>query len=280
MITTLSAVVLAERIRAGLLSPAEVVEAYIARIQAVNPSLNAVVTPTFDEVRRAAQLAADAITRGAALGPLHGVSFTAKDSLDVAGVRSTTGLIACADHYPNSDAAVVARLRAAGAILLGKTNTPDNCWNQETVNLIFGRTNNPWNLARSVGGSTGGEAAIIAAGGSSLGIGTDIAGSIRLPAHFTGIVGLRPTSATLPEAGNWPLAHGQLADLEAIGPMARRVEDVALAFDVLRGAMPQPLDLDALRGMPVGVQIVGGPGSERTILAAGLAIQRALSIER
>jgi Asp-tRNA(Asn)/Glu-tRNA(Gln) amidotransferase A subunit family amidase len=280
MITTLPAGVLAERIRDRQLSPVEVVEAHIARIEAVNPSLNAVVTPTFDEARRAAQHAADAITRGAPLGPLHGVPFTAKDSLDVAGVRSTTGLIARTDHYPDRDAVVVARLRAAGAILLGKTNTPDNCWNQETVNLIFGRTNNPWDHARTVGGSTGGEAAIIAAGGSPLGIGTDIAGSIRLPAHFTGIVGLRPTSATLPEAGNWPPAYGRLADLEAIGPMARRVEDVALAFDVLRGATPEPLDLAALRGAPVAAWFDDGliPSSGAInggVQAAAMALQQA-----
>jgi amidase len=270
MITTLSAVVLAERIRDGLLSPIEVVEAHIARIEVVNPGLNAIVTTTFDEARQAAQRAADAITRGAPLGPLHGVPFTAKDSLDVAGVRSTTGLIARAEHYPDCDAAVVAQMRAAGAILLGKTNTPDNCWNQETVNLIFGRTNNPWNLDRTVGGSTGGEAAIIAAGGSPLGIGTDIAGSIRLPAHFTGIVGLRPTSATLSEVGNWPPAHGRLADLEAIGPMARRVEDVALAFDVLRGATPQPLDLDALREAPVAAWFDDGLIPSSGAITAGV----------
>lgn len=247
-LTDLSALGLARRIREQIVSPIEVVEAYIARIEAVNPALNALVTPTFEVARREAHAATDAIIRGDPLGPLHGVPFTVKDSLDVAGVRSTCGLVARAAHCPAQDATVVARLRAAGAILLGKTNTPDNCGDYETNNLLFGQTNNPWDVTRSAGGSTGGEAALIAAGGSPLGIGTDIAGSIRLPAHFNGIVGLRPTSAALPEAGQWPPSTGRLANLNALGPMARRVEDVALAFDIMRGVPFQPLDLGALQG--------------------------------
>ena len=248
MLTPFSATELARRIRERALSPVDAVEAHIARIEALGAALNAVVTPTFDQARREARAAAQAVAQGDPLGPLHGVPFTAKDCLDVAGVRSTTGLVARSGHVPTEDAVVVARLRAAGAILLGKTNAPDNCWDQETTNLLFGRTNNPWDVARTVGGSSGGEAAIIAAGGSPLGIGSDIAGSIRMPAHFTGIVGLRPTSAALSEEGNWPPAVGRLADLEAVGPMARRVEDVALAFDIMGGFAPEPLDLDALRG--------------------------------
>jgi amidase len=248
MITSLSATELARRIRERALSPIEVVEAHIARIERLHPALNAVVTPTFDQARQEARAAADAVAHGERLGPLHGVPITVKDCLDVAGLRATAGLSSRATHVPAEDAAVVARLRAAGAIVLGKTNTPDNCWDQETTNLLFGRTNSPWDVTRTVGGSSGGEAAIIAACGSPLGIGTDIAGSIRLPAHFTGIVGLRPTSAALSETGNWPPPVGRLADLEAIGPLARRVEDVALAFDIMAGVAPRLLDLDGLRG--------------------------------
>ena len=234
-LTRLSVVELERRIREREVTPIDVVEAHIARIEAVNPRINAVVTSTFEAARHEARQATEAIEQDQLLGPLHGVPFTAKDCLDVANVRSTTGLTSRTDRYPNQDATVVARMRQAGAILLGKTNVPDNCWDQESDNLLFGRTNNPWDLGRTPGGSSGGEAAIIAAGGSPLGIGSDIAGSIRLPAHFTGIVGLRPTSGTLPETGNWPSADGRLADMEAIGPMARRVEDVLLAFEVLRG---------------------------------------------
>lgn len=250
-ITHLSVSALSSLIRAHVLSPVDVVEAHIARIEAVNAAINAVVTPTFETARREAHTAADALAQGRPLGPLHGVPFTAKDSLDVAGVRSTCGLVSRAGHIPTQDATVIARMRAAGAILLGKTNTPDNCGDYETENLLFGQTNNPWDVTRSAGGSTGGEAAIIAACGSPLGIGTDIAGSIRLPSHFNGIVGLRPTSATLPEDGQWPPSSHALADLNALGPMARRVEDVALAFDVLCGTAPQPIDLSILRGQSV-----------------------------
>jgi Asp-tRNA(Asn)/Glu-tRNA(Gln) amidotransferase A subunit family amidase len=139
-------------------------------------------------------------------------------------------------------------MRAAGAILLGKTNVPDNCGDFDTTNLLFGPTRSPWDVSRSVGGSSGGEAAVIAAGGSPLGLGSDIAGSIRLPAHFTGIAGLRPTSGLLPVEGFWPPLRGRLDDLVGLGPMARRVEDLALAFDVLRGAEPTPPDPERLRG--------------------------------
>lgn len=251
MIVSLSATELADRIRSGRLSPVDVVEAHIARIEATHAALNAVVTPTFGTARSEARAAAAAVARGEPLGPLHGVPITVKDSLDVAGARATAGLMSRSDNIPLRDAVVVARMRTAGAIVLGKTNVPDSCWDQETTNLVFGRTNNPWDAARTAGGSTGGEAAVIAAGGSPLGIASDIAGSIRMPAHFTGIVGLRPTSAALPEDEHWPRAVGRLADLEAVGPMARRVEDVALAFDVMAGVAPAPLDLAALRGRPL-----------------------------
>ncbi len=248
-ITLLSATDLARQIRCGALTPCEVVEAHIARIAAVNPVLNGLVQPLFASARAAAEAATQ--HPDPAPGPLYGVPITVKDSLDVAGARTTVGLVARAGYTPTRDALVVARLRAAGAIVLGKTNTPDNCWSQETENLLFGRTHNPWDALRSVGGSSGGEAALIAAGGSPLGIGSDIAGSIRLPAAFTGIVGLRPSSPSPLEDGHWPLASGRLADLEAVGPMARRVEDVALAFDVMRGVAPQPLDIGTLGGARV-----------------------------
>lgn len=252
-ITSLGASELAHRIRQGQLSPIEVIEAHIQQIEATHPAINALVTPAFDTARQAAQQATAELAQGQNIGPLHGVPLTVKDSLDVADVRATCGLVARANHLPSQDATVVARLRAAGAIVLGKTNTPDNCGGYETYNLLFGQTNNPWDVTCSVGGSTGGEAALIAAGGSPLGIGTDIAGSIRLPCHCTGIVGLRPTSATLPEDGQWPAFTGRAAGLEAIGPLARRVEDVALAFAIMNGEPPLPLDhaIQKLHRMPI-----------------------------
>jgi amidase len=273
-IVSLSVVELARRIRSGELSPVDVMEAYIHRIQATHERLNALIVPTFDAAREEAYRAAEAVKHGDPLGALHGVPFTVKDSFDVAGVPSTGGLTSRVAHIPERDAFLVAKLRAAGAIPLGKTNVPDACWSQETDNLIFGRTNNPYNSAHTVGGSSGGEAAIIGAGASPLGIGSDILGSIRLPSFFTGIVGLRPTSATFSEEGHYPLAEGRAADLEAVGPMARRVEDVALAFDVLSdvplGADYTPPDESTLRGQKVAFWFGDG------ITRANQAVRRAV----
>jgi Asp-tRNA(Asn)/Glu-tRNA(Gln) amidotransferase A subunit family amidase len=169
-------------------------------------------------------------------------------------------------------------MRKAGAILLGKTNVPDNCGDLDTANLLFGATRNPWDVTRSAGGSSGGEAAIIAAGGSPLGLGSDIAGSIRLPAHFTGIAGLKPTSGLLPVDHFWPPLRGRLNDLNGLGPMARRVEDVALAFDVLRGAPPQPPDPAVLRGERVAWWqsdgLLPSSGAVRGAVAAAVGVLR------
>jgi Asp-tRNA(Asn)/Glu-tRNA(Gln) amidotransferase A subunit family amidase len=248
MITRLSATTLARLIRARALSPVDVVEAHIRRIEATHAALNAVIVPTFEAAREQARAAAAAIERGDPLGPLHGVPFTVKDGYDAGtGVPNPCGLASRAEYISTRESPLVARMRAAGAILLGKTNVPDNCGDLETNNLLFGPTHSPWDVSRSVGGSSGGEAAIIAAGGSPLGLASDIGGSIRLPAHFAGIVGLRPTSGLLPVEGFWPPLRGRLATMVGMGPMARRVEDVALAFDVLRGATPTPPDPEVLR---------------------------------
>jgi Asp-tRNA(Asn)/Glu-tRNA(Gln) amidotransferase A subunit family amidase len=244
----LGATELASRIRRREVSPVDVVEALIARIEAVNPAINAVVTTSYARARREAREAAEALARGDRGGPLMGVPFTIKDCHATEGVRSTSGLVARRSHVPSRDGEPVARLRAAGAILLGKTNLADNCWSGETVNLVFGRTNNPWDLTRTVGGSSGGSAAVVAACGVPFDVGSDIGGSIRLPAFYTGVVGLRATSGTVPEEGIWPPTVGRLADLEAIGPLARRVEDAALVHDVLRGSAPEALAPARLSG--------------------------------
>jgi Asp-tRNA(Asn)/Glu-tRNA(Gln) amidotransferase A subunit family amidase len=257
-LTLLSATALAKKIRLREVTSREVVEAHIRRIEEVNPTINALVTDTFEAARKQADDADKALAKtdgngkgNSALGPLHGVPFSAKDSIDVGGVRSTCGLWSRRDNVPAKDATVVRRMRDAGAILLGKTNTPDACWAQETNNPVFGRTNNPWDTSRTVGGSTGGEAALLAAKGSPIGIGTDIAGSIRMPAHFTGIVGFRPTSDSLDESGLWPELGARSTKLESVGPMARTVEDVALGWDILRGATPEPIDTARIAGQRV-----------------------------
>lgn len=248
MFTTLSATEIVRAVRSGRLTPLEVVEAHIARITQVNPLLNAVAAVRFDAAREEARAAA-ARPRDD-WGPLHGLPVTIKDALDVAGMPAACGLVSRADRVAAADATVVARLRQAGAIVLATTVTPDNCWGQETINPLHGLTRNPWDLERTVGGSTGGEAALIAAGGSPLGLGSDISGSIRLPAVFCGVAGLRPTSGALPEEGFWPPSAGNLALLNALGPMARRVEDLALAWEVLRDAGPLP-NPPSLRGLPL-----------------------------
>ncbi len=279
-IIQLSASELLQQIRIGALSVTDVVEAHIAQIERVNPSLNAVVTPLFDQAHRAAHEADAQREHLSELPPLFGLPVTIKDSLDVADAPATCGMLARRDRIAPQDAAVVAALRKAGAIVLGKTNAPEVCWSQETNNLLYGRTNNPWNLAHTVGGSTGGEAAIIAACGSALGMGSDISGSIRMPAAFTGIVGLRPTSAALEETGHYPLVSGRLADLEAVGPMARRVEDVALAFAVLTGRPYTPPDPAVLRGQKVAYWFNGGltfadPNIRRAVVGAVEALRGA-----
>lgn len=225
---------LAAGIRKGAISSVDAVEACLRRIDAVNGRLNAVVCLSErarDEAARAdAQLAA-----GAVRGPLHGVPFTIKDSLDTAGLTTTAGTTGWASRIPARDATVVARLRAAGGILLGKTNTPEFTWSDETDNLVYGRTSNPYDLERSPGGSSGGAAAIVAAGGSPLDVGSDTGNSIRQPAHDCGIAGIKPTSGRVPRTGHSPAFHGILESLTQLGPMARRVDDLSLVLPILAG---------------------------------------------
>ena len=234
---------LAERIRSKTLSPVEVVTAHLERIEAVNPKLNAIVTMA-DGVMERAREAEAAIMRGDVWGPLHGVPFTIKDVLDTRALRTTRGSRLFEDFVPETDATAVARLKAAGGILIGKTNTPEFAFWWETGNLVFGRTENPWKRGRTSGGSSGGEASAIAAGLSPLGVGSDLGGSIREPAAFCGIVGLKPTHGRVPLTGHWP---DVLARYFHVGPLARSVRDVATALSVLSGpdgadpyALPMP----------------------------------------
>jgi amidase len=229
-----SATSLAERLRTGELSALEVVDAYLARIETVNPSLNAVVRLN-DDAREDARRADRERSNGALRGPLHGVPFTAKDSLDTAGVVTTAGTVAWRERVPTRDATVVARVRAAGGILLGKTNTPEFTWSSETDNDVYGKTSNPYDLSRSPGGSSGGPAAIVAAGGSPFDIGSDTGDSIRQPSHVCGIAGLKPTSGRVPRTGHWPGYQGLFESFTQLGPMARRVEDLELLLPILAG---------------------------------------------
>jgi len=231
----LSAVSMAEQVRQKKISPVELVGAHLARIANLNPQLNAFVQVDDVRARREAQVLEAAAVRGDFKGPLHGVPISIKSSLDTAGFRCESGTKLRAGHVAAKDAVLVSRLKAAGAIVLGVTNTPELLMAWETDNLLYGRTNNPWDLARTPGGSSGGEAAAIASGCSAGGVGSDGGGSIRVPAHFTGICGLKPTPGRIPATGHFPVSAGPFALLGVVGPMARTVGDLQTLFEVMAG---------------------------------------------
>jgi aspartyl-tRNA(Asn)/glutamyl-tRNA(Gln) amidotransferase subunit A len=222
---------LAELIRTKQISPVEVVQAHLDRIEAVDPKVNAIVTVA-EGALEAARAAERAVLAGDELPPLHGVPFTAKDSIDTAGVATQRGSPIFEGRTPDTDATSVARMKKAGGILLAKTNLPEFSYWIESDNLLSGRSNNPWDLTRTPGGSSGGESAAIAAGMSPLGLGTDLAISVRGPAAQTGIVSLKATHGRVPMTGIWPRVPRRFWH---VGPMARSVRDLALAFSQLAG---------------------------------------------
>ena len=227
---------LAQAIRDKRVSSVEVVEACLQRIDEVNPKLNAVVQLTAGSALEQARAADAALAHGEINGPLHGVPMTIKDSFDTAGVISTAGTLGRANFVPDQDATVVARVKAAGAILMGKTNTSELTLSFDPDNLVYGRTNNPYDLTRTPGGSSGGAAAIIASGGSPFDIGSDYGGSIRLPAHFSGVAGIKPTSGRVPRTGHIiPYAAGATDAYQQVGPLARKVADLNLLMSIIAG---------------------------------------------
>jgi amidase len=266
----LSAIDLASRIAARQVSSREVVEAHLDRISAVNARLNAVVRVLADEARAGAEAADTAVAAGGALGPLHGVPITVKENIDMAGLPTTQGIPALAGNISPSDAPVVERMRAAGAVPIGRTNLPDFAFRVHTDSSLHGLTRNPWRRDRTTAGSSGGEASALASGMSPLGLGNDIGGSLRNPANACGIASIRPSFGRVPSAsatdpGDRPLA-GQLMAVE--GPMARRIADVRLALRILSGAHPRdPWSLDSpFEGPPaagaIRVALVAAPPGE------------------
>ncbi|HEV8525497.1 MAG TPA: amidase [Terriglobales bacterium] len=261
-LTTPSAVVMADMVRRKQVSPVELIEAHLSRIAELNPKLNAFVQVDIERSRLDARAAEAAVMHGDPLGPLHGVPITIKSSIDVAGLRCEAGTKLRAGHVATEDAPLVKRLRRAGALILGNTNTPELLMAWETDNLLYGRTNNPWDLTRTPGGSSGGEAAAIASACSAGGVGSDGGGSIRVPAHFSGICGLKPTPGRIPATGHFPSAVGPFALLGVVGPMARTVPDVKSLLEVMSGpddgdpcAAPVPLrtpPLEELRQVRIG----------------------------
>lgn len=222
-------------IRSRQISPVELVESHLRRIESLQPKLNAFVHLDADAARAQARSAEAAVLQNQPLGPLHGVPVTLKSCIDVSSWPCPAGSLLRKDYIPRADAPLVSRLKAAGAILLGNTNTPEFLMAYETNNLLTGKTSNPWNLAYSSGGSSGGEAAAIAAGCSMGGVGSDGGGSIRVPAHFCGICGLKPTPGRIPATGHFPSGAGAFGWMGVVGPMARTIADVRELFEVMPG---------------------------------------------
>lgn len=291
-LTHRSATELARLIRDRAVSATDVMDAHLEAIDRLNPRVNAIVAVAGD-AREEAAAHDQALARGSRIGPLHGVPFTVKDIIETAGLPTTLGMVELADNRPERDATIVARMRSAGAILLGKTNCPRGGSGGATENELHGRTLNPYDPQRSPGGSSGGEAAAIAAGMSPCGLGSDSGGSLRMPAHFCGIATLKPTAGRIPITGvldeDGPL--GPMSDPRTqAGPMARRVEDLAALLSILAGpdgidggAVPVPLGDSAgvqLRGLRVmlhrsdGVAPPDG-GTDRALGDAAAALREA-----
>lgn len=272
----LSATGMAAAVRGKQVSPRELIEVHFKQIDQLNPRLNALVYIDRARALRAADEAGGALMLikgkgpepGKPIGPLHGVPVTIKSSIDVAGWPCESGARLRAGYVASSDAPLVQRLRKAGAIFLGSTNTPELLMAYETDNALYGRTNSPWDIARTPGGSSGGEAAAIAAGLSAGGVGSDGGGSIRIPAHYSGICGLKPTPGRIPATGHFPVSAGPFALIGVVGPMARTVQDLKVLFEVMAGpddgdpsSAPVPLrwpDEEELRQLRVGVFEEGG----------------------
>jgi Asp-tRNA(Asn)/Glu-tRNA(Gln) amidotransferase A subunit family amidase len=287
---------IAAGIRERKFSAVEVVDAHLARITELQPKLNAFVHLDADGARARALAAEAAVMRGERLGPLHGVPLTVKSCIDVAGWPTPAGSLLRKDYVAETDALLVARLRAAGAIFLGNTNTPEYLMAYETDNSLSAKTSNPWDLTRSSGGSSGGEASAIASGCSMGGVGSDGGGSVRVPAHFCGICGLKPTPGRIPASGHFPPGGGAFAWIGVVGPMGRAVADVRMLFEVMAGpdagdALSAPVAIRTMgendvRGLRVGILETDALGkataetTEAVERAAKLLSAQGFSVER
>jgi amidase len=285
-VTQQSAVELLVLLRTRRISALELADEYICQIKRLNPKINAIVD--FDPERVREQVRAIDSASGQ-LGPLAGLPITVKSSISTAGHRCEIGSLVNRGNIPNKDATVVARLREAGAVILGTTNCPEYLMAYVTENDLHGRTNNPWNLDYTPGGSSGGESAAIAAGMSAGGLGSDSGGSVRVPAHFTGICALKPTPGRIPGDGHLPACIGPFSFLGAIGPMARTIDDVAVMFHALSGqdpidpsSPPVPLrkpELDEVKRLTIGYFEDDGlvpvtPETRQAVQAAAHALRK------
>ena len=265
-----SAASLAADLRERRIGCRELLDHFIARVDRFNPDLNAIVVSDFERARERARAADAALARGEAWGPLHGLPMTVKDSYDVAGLPTTWGAPELRGNVPETNAVAIDRLLAAGAVVFGKTNVPYNLADFQSYNDVYGTTNNPWDLERVPGGSSGGAAAALAAGLTGLEAGSDIGGSIRNPAHYCGVYGHKPTWGILPLRGH--AKPGVLAptDISAIGPLARDAGDLALALDVMAGPDPsRRTDGSSIcRGRAAAGPATGGSRCGRTTRSA------------
>jgi amidase len=250
---------LLQMLRSRQVSSAELVSAFIERIESLNHHVKSVVTLCEERAGEESDEADRRLSGREDIRPLEGLPITIKDSIETQGIRSTNGMKILEHHIPKEDAPTVARLRAAGAIIIAKTNIPEMAMDYDCDNLLFGSTNNPWHTGRVPGGSSGGEAASLASGMCALGLGSDYAGSIRVPAHFCGIVGLKPTWGTIPGTGHLPpslAAPPPIAHMGTIGPMARYVDDLTLEYNLLRGPHPStPYTVPSLEAHPENVNL-------------------------
>ncbi|TNE92616.1 MAG: amidase [Deltaproteobacteria bacterium] len=288
---------ISHRIRSGEVSPLQVVDAHIERIEQVNPKLNALACDRFAAARAEARQAGDRLARegAAAVPPLLGVPFTVKEFLAVTGLPQTGGLVRRKHHIASEDATVVARLREAGAICLGVTNAAEAGLWSETKNRVYGRTNNPWDLGRTPGGSSGGSGALVAAGGVPFDLGADVGGSIRIPAALCGTVGHKPTGRLVPNSGQFPGGSGEVNAYLTVGPLARKVEDLMPLLRVIAGpdghdpvarpmalGVPEEVDLKGLRVIVLprhGRTRVSGPVSGAVEQAAAVLAERGARLE-
>src|SRR5882724_8675352 len=277
---------IAKKIRSKEISPCEVVDAHLRRADELHPRLNAFVHIDEAVARKQAQASLRSVLSGDALGPLHGVPLTIKSCIDVTDWPCAAGSLLRKENQPSNDAVLVRRLREAGAILLGNTNTPEFLMAYETDNRLSGQTSNPWSTEYSSGGSSGGEAAAIASGCSAGGVGSDGGGSIRVPAHFCGICGLKPTPGRIPSTGHYPAGNSAFGWLGVVGPMARTVGDLIILFDVLHGpdasdALPSPVQVFETATSAPGklrIGILEGDGLGSVTPETQLAVRRAAQL--
>ncbi len=286
-ILDLDATSLVDAYRAGRLLPSQALEAFIAQQERVNPALNLVVARRYDQARQEARACDQSLALGQMPGPLFGVPFTVKESMNLKGLPITGALDRYASQVSQEDSLAVARLKAAGAVFVAKTNTPALCFCQETDSLLYGPARNPWDPARTTGGSSGGEGGLVAVGGTGAGLGADIGGSIRIPSHFNGVVGFMPGAHQSSGQGHFPpITQPDQVFMLGIGPMVKSVRDAALVYSVLQPRFTPPATWE----IPAGARVVSfgsfhktrcTPETEDTLARAGRSLQDAgLELDR